>query len=51
MTAKRKARREHVCTKNCLRWADAFNRRFYYCALTKPVTITLPRRERGETRR
>ena len=33
----------HVCTKKCLRWSAAFGLRFYYCALTKPVTVRVPR--------
>jgi hypothetical protein len=29
---------EHVCTRACLRWTVDQRRRWYYCALTKPLT-------------
>lgn len=31
--------KNHVCTKKCLRYNVAFGRRWYYCALVKPVRV------------
>ena len=35
----KKLKKSHVCTRKCLRWTEAFGRRFYYCKLVKPTIV------------
>jgi hypothetical protein len=42
MAKAKKTAHEHVCTRKCLRSTSAFGRRFYYCALVKPIVVRVP---------